>query len=92
MSEWQSLSHTLAGENVVIDVSSLYVYLGRLVGGDQHFLTLADADVHDLRETSTSREKYVLDSLRHGIRVNRKQVHVRCAEVVSVSRLTDVVD
>lgn len=75
---------------VVLDVSSLYVYLGRLIGENEHYLILEDADVHDLRDTSTTRELYVLDARRHGVSVNRASVWVRKDEVVSLSRLEDV--
>ena len=47
--------------------------------------------VHDLRDTKTTRELYVLDSRRYGIRSNRDRVLVRLDEVVSQSALTDVI-
>lgn len=90
MSEWSTLCSQLRGRNVVLDVTSMYVYVGRLAEWDDKFVTLEEADVHDLRDTSTSREKYVLDSLQHGIRTNRSRVHVRWGEVVSLSALDDV--
>ena len=80
----------LVGREVVLDVSSAYVYLGRLVGGDEKFLTLDEADVHDLRDTATTREEYVLAARRHGLAANRRRVYVRTGEVVSVSALEDV--
>ena len=80
----------LIDREVVLDVSSAYVYLGRLVGGDEKFLTLEEADVHDLRDTATTREEYVLAARRHGLAANRRRVYVRTAEVVSVSALEDV--
>jgi hypothetical protein len=81
----------LVGREVVLDVSSAYVYLGRLAGGDEKFLALEDADVHDLRDTATTREEYVLAARRHGLAPNRARVYVRTAEVVSVSALGDVI-
>lgn len=92
MSELSPLCRKLLGKDVVIDVASMYVYLGRLTESDEHFLTLENADVHDLRDTSTSRERYVLDSVTHGIRVNRNRVHVRWGDVVSLSALDDIVE
>lgn len=80
----------LIGREVVLDVASAYVYLGRLTGGDEKFLTLEEADVHDLRDTATTREEYVLSARRHGLAANRAKVFVRTAEVVSVSALEDV--
>lgn len=82
---------TLVGEWVVVDMSSPYVYLGRLMGETGGFLILDDADCHDLRDTSTTRERYVLDCRLHGIRPNRHRVWVRMGEIVGLSRLADVV-
>jgi hypothetical protein len=81
----------LYGQAIVIDAVSEYVFLGRLVDSDHRYLVLEDADVHDLRETNTTREFYVLEARQHGINANRKRVFVRRNEVVSVSRLDDVV-
>ena len=81
----------LLGREVVLDVSSRYVYLGRLTGGDEKFLALEEADVHDLRDTATTREEYVIAARRHGLAPNRARVYVRTAEVVSLSALDDVI-
>jgi hypothetical protein len=82
----------LFGENVVIDLSSPYVYLGRLVEARGDFLLLSDADAHDLRDTATTREKYVLAARGHGINANRRWVWVSRREIVGISRLEDVVN
>lgn len=81
----------LLGQTVVIDLSSPYVYTGRLVEAGGEFLLLADADVHDLRDTATTREKYVLALRGHGVNANRRWVWVSRREVVGISRLEDVV-
>lgn len=78
------------GEKVVIDLKSPYVCLGILVRYDDHFLELKSADLHDLRDTETSRENYVEASVRTGIKRNRKKVALFRAEVVAISRLADV--
>lgn len=75
---------------VVLDLQSPYVILGTLVGEDLRYLILEDADVHDLRDTKTTRELYIVESRRHGIRTNRKQVIVRKDEIVSISPLDAV--
>ena len=77
---------------VVIDLSSTFVCLGKLTRYDDHFLELKNADLHDLRDTDTSRELYVADSVATGIKRNRKRVFVRRSEVVAISKLEDVVD
>jgi hypothetical protein len=84
---WQELSGAL----VVLDTSSPYVILGRVQREVANWLVLTEVDVHDLRDTPTTREKYILDSRLHGIRANRREAWVRLAEVVAVSRLEDVI-
>ncbi|MFN8857352.1 MAG: hypothetical protein ACK50P_17435 [Planctomycetaceae bacterium] len=81
----------LVGREVVIDIASPYVILGRLSAFDDHFLLVEQADVHDLRDTTTTRENYLVDSRRHGIRINRRRVLVARREVVCLSRLDEVV-
>lgn len=78
------------GREIVLDLQSPFVILGKLVGEDHRYLILEEADVHDLRDTKTTRELYIVDSRRHGIRTNRKQVLVRKDEIVSLSALEDV--
>lgn len=83
---------SLIGRDVVLDASGTYVYLGRFAGEDAGYLVLEQADVHDLRDTSTTRELYVLEARRLGVRANRSRVYVRREQVVSLSALEDVVE
>jgi hypothetical protein len=82
----------LIDAELVLDLSSPYVILGTLTAVDPLHLVFRDADVHDLRDSKTTRELYVLQSRRHGIRCNRGQVFVRRDEIVSFSRLADVME
>jgi hypothetical protein len=82
----------LEGHEVVLDLASQFVVIGTLHGRDAHHYIIDNADVHDLRDTTTSRELYVLDAKRHGVNANRKQVFVRMDGVVSVSKLVDVIE
>lgn len=79
------------GQKIVIDLKSSYVCLGTLQRLDDHFLEIRNADMHDLRDTQTTRENYVVDSKITGIKRNRKSVLVVRTEVVAISRLEDVV-
>lgn len=81
----------LVGREVVLDTASPYVILGRLAFWNEQLLVLEQADVHDLRDTSTTRENYIVDSLRHGIRINRRRVLVSRRDVVCLSALEDVI-
>jgi hypothetical protein len=88
----ESSLDALEGLEVVLDLASQYVILGTLCGRDAHHYIVENADVHDLRDTTTSRELYVLDAKRHGINANRKRVFVRMDGVVSLSKLADVIE
>src|SRR5262245_8288481 len=79
-------------KEVVIDLRTEYVCLGTLRGYDDHFLELKNADVHDLRDTDTTRENYVAECKATGIKRNRRRVLVWRSEIVALSRLNDVVD
>jgi hypothetical protein len=80
----------LVGQLIVVDMASPWVYVGRLIATQGDFLVLEGVDAHDLRDTSTTREKYVLDCREHGVREIRRQAWVNLRDVVSVSRLEDV--
>ncbi len=81
----------LIGRKIVVDLSSLYVIAGTLIGQDQHYLILENADVHDLRDTATTRELYVHEIGLHGLAANRRRTLVSRTEVVSLSALEDII-
>jgi len=82
----------LIGQNVVIDMRSEYVVLGMLTGYNDFFLELKNADLHDLRDTDTTRENYVAASAMTGVKRNRRKVYVARQEMVAIGGLEDVVD
>lgn len=82
----------LIGEKVVIDLQSHYVCLGTLLRVDEHLMELKNADLHDLRDTDTTRENYVASSVTTGVKRNRKRIIIFKSDVVAVSRLDDVID
>ncbi|RPI87452.1 MAG: hypothetical protein EHM42_05175 [Planctomycetaceae bacterium] len=90
MDSTDSLLAALVGREVVIDTGPPYVILGTLAGFDAHHVTLDHVDVHDLRDTTTTRENYMVDSRRHGIRGNRRHAIVARREIVCVAALDDV--
>jgi len=81
----------LAGKQVIVDLSSPFVFVGRFVEMRDGFLALEEVDAHDLRDTSTTRDQYVRQLRLHGINVNRTAAWVRLGEVVAISLLDDVV-
>ena len=77
MENSSALLEQMFGQPVVVDLQSPYVCLGTLAGADEHFLELRNADVHDLRDTETSRENYVAASVATG--VMQSQARARAA-------------
>ncbi len=80
------------GQKVVIDLRSSFVCLGTLLRVDERCLELKNADIHDLRDTETTRENYVAASRATGIKRNRRRVLLMRDDMVAISLLEDVVD
>ena len=81
----------LLGQVVVVDLRSPYVCLGILQAYDEHFLDMRKADLHDLRDTKSSRENYIAAAVSTGIKKNRRRVLLVRADVVALSRFEDVI-
>lgn len=81
----------LVGCDVVLDTPGPIVYLGRLTGYDDRGFLLGDADFHNTAEGHATREQYIAESARDGIRVNRRHIFVLRQAVFSISALSDVV-
>ena len=82
----------LIGQVVVVDTDSMFVYLGTLDRVEDQFLVLKNVDAHDRRESPSTKDQYIIETKKYGVNPNRKEVKVRKALVVSVSKLSDVVD
>ena len=59
---------------------------------DAWFYELADADVHDSTTTSTTRDLYIINVQKYGVKKNRNRVLIRRDRVVSLSKLSDVTE
>lgn len=81
----------LVGCEVVLDTAGSIVYLGKLKGYDERGFWLEDADLHNASEGHATREQYIAESARDGIRVNRRFIFVLRLAVYSISALSDVV-
>jgi hypothetical protein len=73
------------GHKVVIDLDSPFVCLGKLSQIEEFYLVLDDADLHDLRDSPTTRENYIVAAKESGIKPNRRQVLIRVERIVGVS-------
>ena len=79
-------------KNIVVDTASHFIFIGKLQEIGDYYMTLADVDVHDRNESPSMNEKYIMDSKKYGVRCNRRLVHVRLEEIISVSLLEDVIE
>jgi len=81
----------LVGQVVVVDMRSPFVCLGTLKSFDDTWLEVRNADMHDLRDTPTSREHYVAEARITGVKRNRRRILVSRAETAAIALLEDVV-
>ena len=81
----------LMGQPVIVDVKGRHVYIGILQKVGRDVIVLTGADVHFCDDSQTTSELYVLETKKNGIRANRSTVYVMRSEVLSISRLEDVV-
>ena len=70
---WFKLNKEFHNQNVVLDTATPLLYIGHLVDVDDSFLTLEKVDVHDLSSTPTSKDVYLIDTRKLGIKVNRER-------------------
>jgi hypothetical protein len=80
----------MIGQKVVVDLRSEYVCLRTLTRADDYFLELKNADLHDLRDTDTTRDLYVIDSHETGINRNRRRLLLVRTDIVAIALLDDV--
>ncbi len=81
----------LIGREVVLDVRAPILYIGTLAAVEGQVLVLRDADVHLCGDSRSTAELYVMETKKNGIRANRRLVRVMRTEIVSISRLDDVI-
>lgn len=81
----------LIGSKVVVDTDAGFVIIGTLAAMEADSLELTEADVHDIRDSSCTKEVYTLDAMKYDVRANRRRTLVRMERVVCVSRLEDVI-
>ena len=80
----------LLGQVVVVDLDGPWLAFGRLEQAGPAWITLTEADLHDMREGSSTRDVYALETQKLGVRVNRRRVILPLSQIIAVSRLEDV--
>jgi hypothetical protein len=89
--DWSQDLANLMDREVVLDTAGTLIYLGTVSRISANGVWLKDADVRDQRDGHASKELYIIEAARQGIRVNRANVFVARPTVMSVSALSDVV-
>ncbi len=54
------------------------------------FIVLSEVDVHDSKDTPTTKEIYLLDSRKTGIKSNREKVYINMKYIISFSPIEDI--
>ena len=85
-----SVPEALLGQLVVVDLDGPWVAFGRLLQAGSGWIELADADLHDMREGTSTRDVYALETQKLGVRVNRRRVLLPVSQIIAMSRLEDV--
>ena len=79
------------GNKVVLDTKSTYIYIGTLEREGNEYLDITDVDVHDHTKSTVSKELYIIEALKYGVKVNRKRAKILKRDIISLSLLDDVV-
>ena len=81
----------LLGRVIVIDTKSSLVAIGKLTRIAADCLVLEEVDVHDREEGYSSKELYVINACKFGIRANRQKAYIPRDTIIAVSALEDFV-
>jgi hypothetical protein len=88
----EEILQRLKGKPVVLDLASPYLVIGTYVSENERYVLLEDADVHDLRDTRSTRDQYLAVMKSAGLKPNRRKTFIARDQVVSLAALDDVVD
>jgi small nuclear ribonucleoprotein (snRNP)-like protein len=77
-------------QKIVIDTRSSLIYMGVLENILEDAVELSDVDVHENKDTTSTKEVYVMESSKSGIIPNRNKVFVNMDFIVSFSLLSDI--
>lgn len=72
-------------KKIVVDTSSSWIYIGNLNNVSENSIELTDVDVHDSKDTATTKEIYLVHSKDTGIKSNRECVFINLDYIVSFS-------
>lgn len=78
------------GKQVVADLGENYLIVGTLDHYSEGHLSFINADLHDHHEANSTKEIYVLETVKFGVRVNRARVDVPRRHLVAISLLSEI--
>lgn len=78
------------GKTVVLDTPFSWLYIGKLAKILSDCVVLTEADAHDTKDTGTSKEVYIFETRKTGVKANREKVYVSFDHIVSFSDLEDI--
>ena len=87
MSDWLK---PYVGAAVVCDLDEFYMVIGVLAELGSDHLLFTEADLHDHREANSTKEVYVLETRKLGVRANRKRLAIPLRRLVAISRLDEI--
>ena len=77
---------------VVCDLRESYLIVGRLSAYSAGHLHFTAADLHDHREANSTKDVYLIETKRYGIRQNRAKVDIPRDMLIAICRLEDIVE
>ncbi len=86
----EDLLQRFVGKQVVADLGENYLIVGTLDHFSNEHVSFADADLHDHREGNSTKEIYILETVKFGVRVNRQRVDIPRRQLVAISLLSDI--
>jgi hypothetical protein len=78
------------GHVVVCDLDEYYLVIGTLAEARGEHLVFTEVDLHDHREANSTKEVYIIETRKVGVRANRKRLSVPTRRLVAISRLDEV--
>lgn len=75
------------GQIVVADLDEFFLVIGTLIEIGERHLTFVEVDLHDHRESNSTKEVYIVESLKIGVRTNRTRVAIPRHRLVAISLL-----
>jgi hypothetical protein len=80
----------LHGITVVVETNGPRTYVGRYDSEDEGGVHMLDVGIHDETAAKLSKDEYIKNSAKFGIRTEHKHLIVPSREVARVTRLSEV--